>query len=282
MQEALFSPMNLILQAIGIGEAIVQNLAAKGANIVINYTSDSSTEIANTLAKSLEEEHGIQTLVIQADLANPAGPAHLIATAKNHFSHPKTGAFQIDILINNAGIAINQLLQDVTVDAYERSYRINVLGPLLLTQAAQQYLPHDRSGRIINVSSVSSTMGFPMQTVYGGTKAALEAMTRSWSRELVERATVNAINPGPVSTDMWAGIPDGFREAIKPYMQITPGSAIRPGIDAEDVQKTAESTGGRPAYPAEVAGIVGMLCTPDSVWCTGQVVSANGGLRMLV
>ena len=72
-----------------------------------------------------------------------------------------------------------------------------MLGPLLLTQAAVPYLPTDRSGRIINVSSVSSRLGIAGQSVYGGTKAALEAMTRSWSRELADRATVNAVNPGP-------------------------------------------------------------------------------------
>lgn len=60
------------------------------------------------------------------------------------------------------------------------------------------YLPNDRSGRIVNMSSVSSSMGFASQSVYGGTKAALEAMTRTWARELAERATVNAVNPGPV------------------------------------------------------------------------------------
>jgi NAD(P)-dependent dehydrogenase (short-subunit alcohol dehydrogenase family) len=69
-------------------------------------------------------------------------------------------------------------------------------------KAAMPYLPTDRSGRIVNVSSVSSTMGFVGQSVYGGTKAALDSMTRTWARELAERATVNSVNPGPVATDM--------------------------------------------------------------------------------
>lgn len=78
---------------------------------------------------------------------------------------------------------------------------MNVLGPLLLVQAALSYLPNDRSGRIVNLSSVSSSLGFANQTVYGGTKSALEAMTRTWSRELAERCTVNSVNPGPVATE---------------------------------------------------------------------------------
>lgn len=210
------------------------------------------------------------------------GPGHLITTAKNHFADPSTGSFQIDIIVNNAGISINQFLQDITLEVYEKTYRINVLGPLLLMQAALPYLPHDRSGRIVNLSSVSSTLGFAMQTVYGGTKAALEAMTRTWARELADRATVNAINPGPVKTEMWDATTADFKARLKPFIQSAPLSEIRPEVDDEDLVRGAESAGGRPAYVSEIAGIVGMLCTADSVWCTGQVVCANGGMRMLM
>jgi NAD(P)-dependent dehydrogenase (short-subunit alcohol dehydrogenase family) len=210
------------------------------------------------------------------------GPAHVINTAKNHFSHPKTGKFQIDIIINNAGVAKNARLEDVQIADYEWCYRINVLGPLLLMQAALPYLPHDRSGRIVNLSSVSSSEGFEEQTVYGGTKAALEAMTRTWARELGERCTVNAINPGPVKTDMWAGTTPSFKKQLKPFIMQTPGSRIRPEVDDKDLVEDAENAGGRPAYVEEIAGIVGMLCTADSLWCTGQVVCANGGMRMVI
>jgi NAD(P)-dependent dehydrogenase (short-subunit alcohol dehydrogenase family) len=127
----------------------------------------------------------------------------LIETIKNSSALLKPdGAFQIDILVNNAGVAHNNLLPAVTPEQFDISYRVNVLGPLLLTQATEPYLPRDRSGRIVNISSVSSSTGFIEQSVYGGTKAALEAMTRTWSRELSERCTVNAINPGPVLTEM--------------------------------------------------------------------------------
>lgn len=184
----------------GIGEAIAENLASKGANLVLNYTSTSSEKSANELASKLESEYSVSCLVVQADMGAPTDPSHLVTTVKNHFSHPKTGKFQIDIIINNAGVASNDKLADIKIEDFEWCYRINVLGPLLLMQATQDYLPHDRSGRIVNVSSISSTAGFVGQSVYGGTKAALESMTRTWARELSERATVNAINPGPVAT----------------------------------------------------------------------------------
>jgi len=129
---------------------------------------------------------------------------------------------------------------------------------------------------------VSSSEGFKGQSIYGGTKAALEAMTRTWARELAERATVNAINPGPVNTDMWGGTAAWFQEHLRQFMQHTPGSQIRPELDDAALVKNADKAGGRPAYVDEIAGVVGMLCTPDGLWCTGQVVCANGGMRMAI
>lgn len=155
----------------GIGAAIANNLAAKGANVVLNYTSDSSAERTNTLSSTLQSEHLIQALPVQADLGDPSGPAHLVAIVKNKFSHPKSGKFVIDVIVNNAGVAGNQLLPEITAESFHKQYDVNVLGPILLLQAALPYLPSDRSGRIINISSVSSSLGFVGQTVYGGTKS---------------------------------------------------------------------------------------------------------------
>jgi len=263
----------------GIGAAIAENLASKGASLVLNYTSDSSLDITNELSESLTATYDVRCLIVQADMGTPTGPAHLIASTKNSFAHPKTGKFEIDILINNAGVAKDQFVPDVTIEEFDRQYRINVLGPLLLMQAALPYLPHDRSGRIVNISSVSSSEGFKGQSIYGGTKAALEAMTRTWSRELAERATVNAINPGPVLTDMWNKTSPEF---MRPFVEHSPGMAIREDIDPEALVLDGKKAGGRPGYVEEIAGIVGMLCTQDSLWCTGQVVCANGGMRMAI
>lgn len=145
----------------------------------------------------------MQCSVVQTDLADAENAAEtIIQAAREHSASAGNTRLRVDIMINNAGIFKDRLLADPErgpIDAkyLNESYNINVLGPLLLTQAAVPYLPTDRSGRIINVSSVSSRLGIAGQSVYGGTKAALEAMTRSWSRELADRATVNAVNPGP-------------------------------------------------------------------------------------
>lgn len=263
----------------GIGAAIARNLASKGASVVLNYTSDSSTERTSALSSSLESAHSIKALPVQADMGDPSGPAHLITTVKNHFSHPKTGKFQIDILINNAGIAGDKHLESVTPELFHKLYAVNVLGPLLLVQAALPYLPQDRSGRIVNLSSVSASLGFKKQSVYGGTKAALESMTRTWSRELAENATVNAVNPGPVATDMYPVGNEEFLADSKPFVQNAPLQAVRIGVDEEQYVKRAEKEGGRSGYDHEVAGVVAMLCSEDAAWCTGSVICANGGMK---
>lgn len=263
----------------GIGAGVARNLAAKGVSLVLNYTSDSSADITSDLASSLQSAHGIKAISVQADMGDPHGPEHLITTAKNNFSHAKTGKFQIDILINNAGIAKDMPVEEITPEAFTNLYAVNVLGPILLVKAALPYLPHDRSGRIVNLSSISSSLGFHNQTLYGGTKAAVEAMTRTWSRELAERATVNAVNPGPVVGDMYQQTKPDFKRLMKPFIQNAPLMKARDGID--DVH-AAEETGGRLASVDEIAGVVAMLCSEDGAWCTGSVVCANGGLRFSI
>ncbi|KAI1177222.1 short-chain dehydrogenase [Nemania sp. FL0916] len=266
----------------GIGEAIAAKLASYGANVVLGYTSSSSRPAVESLAKDLESKHGVKTLVVQADLGTVDGPKSLIETTKSASDLLRPdGSLQIDILINNAGVAHNNLLPAVTVEQFDTSYRVNVLGPLLLTQAAEPYLPRDRSGRIVNLSSVSSSAGLIEQSVYGGTKAALEAMTRTWARELSERCTVNAINPGPVLTEMYASNTPEFKKEIKGWIQNAPLMRARPGIDSQELVDDAKTSGGRPAYVGEIAGIVAMLVGEDASWCTGQVVCANGGMIML-
>lgn len=263
----------------GIGAAICENLAGKGCNLVLNYTSDSSESKTTQLGQELSQRHGVHCVPVQADMGTENGPGHIVDVAKNNFSHPKKGSFQIDILVNNAGVASKTTIEECSSEEFARLYNINARGPLLLMKSALKYLPTDRSGRIVNVSSVSAALGFDGDCMYGGTKAALEAMTRSWARELSERCTVNAVNPGPVATDMYAGTSDEFQAKMAGWTRNAPLARVREGIDREDLVKKADLAGGRPAYDFEVAGIVGMLCTPDSAWCTGSVICANGGFK---
>jgi 3-oxoacyl-[acyl-carrier protein] reductase len=264
----------------GIGAAIAENLAAKGCNLVLNYTSSSSADLTSSLKARLESEYGIKAVPAQAEMGSRAGAAALVDAAKSAFASGGD-KLRIDIIVNNAGVAANAYIPDVQEDMFTEAYRVNVLGPLLLLQAAQPFLPGDRSGRIVNVSSVSSATGFIGQSIYGGTKAALEAMTRTWARELAESATVNAINPGPVEGPMYAANSPAILDQIGSFIKHTPGMTPRPGVDSDEVMEDAKKFGGRLAHTTEVAGVAGMLCTPDAQWCTGQVVCANGGMLML-
>ncbi|KAK6064743.1 short-chain dehydrogenase [Seiridium cupressi] len=254
----------------GIGRAIATKLGSYGADLALAYTSPSSKSLAETLSKELKYQHKIKAFTVAADLGTPEGPKQLITATREHFSNGG-GNFQIDILINNAGVAHNNPLPKVTLKDFDSSYKVNVLGPLLLTQAAEPFLPRDRSGRIVNLSSVSSSTGFIEQSVYGGTKAALEAMTRTWARELSERATVNAVNPGPVLGEMYFKNSDEFKREIKGWIEHSPLTKVRKGIDSDELVEAAKTSGGRPGYVDEIAGIVAMLCGKDAAWCTGQV-----------
>jgi NAD(P)-dependent dehydrogenase (short-subunit alcohol dehydrogenase family) len=276
----------------GIGEAIARNLAAKGCSLLLNFTSESSRTQTEELCASLASAHGIRCEAVQADLSKPEEAVKdIINAAKEKFG--SSGKLQIDILINNAGVAGDRNLNDaargpIAPEHFNWQYTINVLAPLLLTQAVAPFLPTDRSGRIVNTSSVSSSLGFVGQSIYGGTKAALESMTRTWARELADRATVNAVNPGPVIGDMYFKAGEDFWRDIQGYQDNTPMSKLVESdpetmgrLNEEQIRLIKEKMGGRrPAFTSEVACTVGMLCTPDGIWTTGSVVCANGGMKM--
>jgi NAD(P)-dependent dehydrogenase (short-subunit alcohol dehydrogenase family) len=237
--------------------------------------------------------------LVQADLSDPSNTTSKIVDAAKDFHSswgPKGAELKVDILINCAGVSSNQFLNDerhgpIVEQEFYRVYNVNVLAPMLLTQALQPFLPTDRSGRIVNVSSVSSSIGYHGQTVYAGSKAALEAMTRTWSRELNSRATVNAVNPGPAWGDMYAEVGESFWKINQPYVDAAPlaeyngEEAVLREVGEGDRERfdrlvTEKMGGRRPAFTKEIAGTIEMLCTEEAGWTTGSVVCANGGMKM--
>lgn len=286
-------------ETIGIGVGVARRLAAKGSNVLITFTSDSSIELARQLVEELSSKHKIHSQSVQTDLAqaSTAAPVILEAARTLFHSYNPQGKFQVDILINNAGVSSNQFMNDpekgAIVEAeFTRVYAINVLAPLLLTQAVAPHLPTDRSGRIVNVSSVSASIGYLGQSVYAGSKGALEVMTRTWARELSERATVNSVNPGPAWGDMYAEAGPTFWRRNQPYVDAAPlmayngeaGVLDKAGDEADKFDKLVRGSmgGQRPGFVDEIAGTIDMLCTEESGWTTGSVVCANGGMRMSI
>ena len=173
-------------------------------------------------------------------------------------------AFQtnaIDILVNNAGVGDNRPLGDVTLGAYTQMMDVNVRAVIFMTQAVLPYLPKPCGGRIVNLSSISARGGYPTQSVYAASKAAVEGLTRVWATELGHRygVTVNAVNPGPVDTDM--------------YQAAGPVHLAR-----MDEQNKKVPAGQRCGTVEDIGDMVLFLSQERSRWVTGDVICANGGM----
>lgn len=262
----------------GIGEGIAKNLAAKGANILIVYLTEASDKPAAALSEELRTKHNVTAVPCRADIGTPEGAAAVIGVAKTKFPvNAKTNKPQIDIIINCAATMITGPVEGITPENFHKTYTTNVLGPILLVGEAKPYLPTDRSGRIVNISSTGQKCGLPYLTLYNGSKGALEAMTRTWSRELAEHCTVNSINPGPVLTDMLRNCSEDVLAAQAQWNPLVPLSGAREW-DTDEIKAMASKWAGRPAYVEEIAGIIAIICNPESGWMTGSLVSANGGL----
>lgn len=238
----------------GIGAAIALELGKKGAAVVLSYTSDSSEKLAKEVLAEIEKSGGKGTTV-KANLASLDEVKYLAEETL------KYGNDKIDIIVNNAGVSVNAPIEKIDEHHYQSQYDVNVRAPLFLVQHLVPKI--QKGGRIISISSVSARGGFPGQTVYGATKAALEAMTRSWTNEFAQKygITVNAINPGPVESDMWASA-KSMHEAIAPMVKTTP-------------------SGARIGVPDDIAKIAGFLAEEGSRWVNGNILCGNGGVMLM-
>lgn len=185
----------------GIGAAIAEHLAAEGAAVVVNYAS--SAKAAETVVERIVASGG-NAKAVQADVSDAAQIQTLFAAAKEAFG-------RVDILVNNAGIYEFAPLEAITVDHFEKQFRINMLGLLLTTQEAVKHIGPE-GGSIINISSIVGPMPVATGSVYSATKAAVDAITVSLSQELgPKKIRVNSLNPGMVETEGLHAV--GFAES---------------------------------------------------------------------
>lgn len=235
----------------GIGSSIAFDLAARGAKVVITYSSDKSKAGADELISRIQSEANSSAIQVQCDLSQPSAPQKIVEATLAAFGN------HIDILVNNAGIISNKFITDITPEHYDSVMNLNTRAPLLMLQAV---LPHLRApGRIINISSIGARAGFPGSSTYCASKAALEGWTRCWAAELgKDGTTVNAVNPGPTESEMLHQVDEAL---------------IQPQKDATFIEN-------RVARPQEIAEIVGFLAEERSSWVTGQCISASGGLQL--
>ncbi|OGM48461.1 gluconate 5-dehydrogenase [Aspergillus bombycis] len=236
----------------GIGAGLAEELACRGAKVLITYSSSSSGPIADQLIEHIKGfTNGASAAKVRADLREqPAGQTIVEASTQAFGPH-------IDILVNNAGVELVKSISDLTVEDYNLVYDLNVRGAIFLTQAA---LPHLRApGRIINMSSIGARAGFANLSIYCSSKAALEGLTRCWAAELGDAGhTVNAVNPGPVQTAMLENIP---KELVEMQKSVTPVERRVGTID-------------------DVAQVVAWLASEESRWVSGQAIAASGGYAM--
>src|SRR6266550_595304 len=233
----------------GIGAAIAKALGAEGASVVVNYSSSKAD--GEKVAKEITGEGG-KAIAVQANLSKREDIERLFAESKKAFG-------RLDILVNNAGIYEFSPLENVTEEHFHKHFNLNVLGLLLASQAAAK-LFDSAGGSIINISSLASTLAIPNAAVYSGTKAAVDAITRSLAAELGPRKIrVNAIRPGMVETE-------GTHSA---------------GIAESDMRKQVEAQTplGRIGQPQDIAGAVVFLASSDASWITGETFVISGGYR---
>ena len=175
----------------GIGAAIAEHLAAAGAAVVVNYASSKAG--AEAVAGRIRQAGG-KAVAVQADVSKPDDIRRLFAETKKAFG-------RLDILVNNAGIYEFAPLETITPEHFHKQFDLDVLGLLLTTQEAVKHFGPS-GGSIVNLSSVAATLAPPNTSVYSGTKAAVDAITRSLAQELGPRKIrVNAVNPGVIETE---------------------------------------------------------------------------------
>jgi 3-oxoacyl-[acyl-carrier protein] reductase len=232
----------------GIGASIAVYFGAEGAKVVVNYAS--SKEGADKVVKTITDNGGT-AIAVQGDVSKAADVTRLFEETKNAFG-------TLDILVNNAGIYQYAPIEEFSEESFHQQFNINVLGSLLSIQAALK-LFDEKGGTIINISSGASKTPLPTGSVYSATKAALDAITISLSKEFSGRnIRINSILPGIVETE--GSHTAGFI-----------------GSDAE-TQFVASTPLGRTGQPEDIAKAVVFIASDDAAWITGETISVSGGI----
>ncbi len=229
----------------GLGKQIALEFAKKGAAVVINYSS--AKEEAGKVVNEIKLAGG-RAISVQADVSNAADVERLFDEASRQFG-------KIDIVVNNAGVMITKLLQDVSEADFDRQFAINTKSVFLVLKQAVEKL--ENGGRIVTISSSTSRLMMPGYSVYSATKAAVEQLSKVVAKEVGYRdITVNCVLPGPINTALF-----------------------RNGKSTELIGKIAGlSAFNRIGEPEDIVPVILFLASKEAQWITGQTIGANGGM----
>lgn len=230
----------------GIGRSTALALASEGANVVVNYASSSSAadEVVAEIAAM-----GSEAIAVAADVSKADQVDALINAAMEKWG-------RIDVLVNNAGITRDTLLLRMKLEDWQAVIDLNLTGVFLCTRAVSKIMLKQRSGRIVNITSVAGQMGNPGQANYSAAKAGVIGFTKTVAKELASRGiTVNAVAPGFITTDMTNDLKS---DEILKFIPLS-----------------------RYGQPEEVAGMICFLAAaPAAAYITGQVMNVDGGMVM--
>ncbi|BDX38388.1 3-ketoacyl-ACP reductase [Tenuifilaceae bacterium CYCD] len=230
----------------GIGKACCIKLAKMGYSILINYVSNE--------AAATETLNAVKALGVDAELLKfNVAKKDEVESAINQWQEKNSDEF-IQVLVNNAGIRKDNLMFWMSDDEWHQVTETNLNGTFYTTRAVLKYMLNKKTGRIINIVSLSGIKGMPGQANYSAAKAGVIGMTKALAQEAAKkRVTVNAIAPGFIETDMTSSLP------------------------VEDLKKLVPLN--RFGTAEEVAALVGFLASDESAYITGEVISINGGLH---
>lgn len=232
----------------GIGSEIAKTLAANGAKVIVNYNG--SKEAADAVVDAIVSAGG-QAYAVQCNVSDFETCAQMIDKILADEKH-------IDILVNNAGITRDGLLMRMSEEDFDKVINTNLKGAFNTTRHLSRQLLKQRSGKIINISSVVGIMGNAGQANYAASKAGVIGLTKSVAKELASRGiTVNAVAPGYVTTDMTDAMNDAAKEAVLAQIPL-----------------------GKPGSVQDIAQTVLFLASPAADYITGQVISVDGGMNI--
>src|ERR1700733_12560699 len=229
----------------GIGAAVARRLASDGFSVVVNYASSSNE--ADALVAELKAA-GAQAIAVKADVAKADEVRRMFEISEQELG-------KVDVLVNNAGVLKTVPLADTSDALFDQTVDINLRGTFNTLREAAARL--NDGGRIVNFSSTTLALNMPGYAIYNGTKAAVEAFTHVFAKELRGRdITVNAVAPGPIATSLF--LEGKTEEQIQTFAKMPP------------LQRLGQ--------PDDIASVVSFLADPDAGWVNGQILRANGGV----